>query len=181
MQNDNHNTVPDVSHDDHATPIKTPKQLITVILLALLVPTLGIVMLVIYITSGSFPAADSKLMSAEAVSERLKPIGQVAVVDANAPKVEKSGKEVTELACVSCHAVGALGAPKIGDKGSWAPRLGQGLNTLAVHAINGIRSMPARGGNPDLSDLEVARAVVYMANQSGASFKEPQSFSVAKK
>jgi cytochrome c5 len=69
--------------------------------------------------------------------------------------------------------VGALGSPKIGDKASWAPRISQGYETLVKHAIQGIRSMPARGGNPALTDTEVANAVAYMANQSGANFKAP--------
>ncbi|MDB5748660.1 MAG: cytochrome, partial [Massilia sp.] len=55
----------------------------------------------------------------------------------------------------------------------WTARLAQGYDTLVKHAIEGIRAMPAKGGNPDLDNLEVERAVVYMANQSGATFKEP--------
>jgi len=61
----------------------------------------------------------------------------------------------------------------MGDNGVWAARIGQGYDTLVKHAIEGIRDMPAKGGNPDLDDVEVARAVVYMANKSGASFKAP--------
>jgi cytochrome c5 len=78
---------------------------------------------------------------------------------------------VVKGVCSACHAVGALGAPKIGDKSAWAPRISQGYDTLVKHAIQGIRSMPARGGNAALTDGEVANAVAYMANQSGASFK----------
>ena len=95
--------------------------------------------------------------------------------DPNAPKVEKSGKEVVDAVCSACHGTGALGAPKIGDKAAWAPHLGEGLDHLAQNAIKGIRQMPPRGGNPDLSDTEVTRAVAFMANQSGAKFKEPAS------
>jgi cytochrome c5 len=67
--------------------------------------------------------------------------------------------------------VGALGSPKIGDKGAWGPRISQGYETLVKHAIAGLRAMPARGGNAELTDVEVARAVAFMANQSGASFQ----------
>ena len=88
-------------------------------------------------------------------------------------KVEKTGKEIVETVCAACHASGALGAPKIGDKGAWAKHIGGGLDHLKQLAIKGNGAMPARGGNPDLSDIEVTRAIVYMANQSGASFKEP--------
>jgi cytochrome c5 len=63
-----------------------------------------------------------------------------------------------------------MGSPKIGDKSAWEPRIAQGYETLIKHAIEGIRMMPARGGNPDLTDGEVASAVAYMANQAGAKF-----------
>jgi cytochrome c5 len=72
-----------------------------------------------------------------------------------------------------CHTAGLMNAPKIGDKGQWAPRIAQGYDVLVSHAINGIRSMPARGGNPALTDGEIANAVANMANASGASFKAP--------
>src|SRR5262249_55726467 len=69
------------------------------------------------------------------------------------------------------------GAPKVGDKAVWAPVVKKGYATLVKHAIEGFEEpgkvMPAKGGVPDLADIEVERAVVYMANQSGASFKEP--------
>jgi hypothetical protein len=61
----------------------------------------------------------------------------------------------------------------VGDAGSWSARIAQGYDTVLKHAIEGLRAMPAKGGNPDLDDVEVARAVVFMANQSGAKFKEP--------
>ena len=98
---------------------------------------------------------------------------QVEVTDPNAPKVEKSGKEIVDAVCSACHATGALNAPKIGDKAAWAPHFGAGLDHLTQNAIKGVRQMPPRGGSPDLTDIEIARAVAYMANQSGANFKEP--------
>jgi cytochrome c5 len=78
-----------------------------------------------------------------------------------------------QAVCAACHASGALNAPKIGDGAVWGKIATQGLDKMIDHAINGIRQMPARGGSTNLSDLEVARAVVYMANQSGQKFKEP--------
>jgi cytochrome c5 len=66
-----------------------------------------------------------------------------------------------------------MNAPKIGDKGQWAPRIAQGYDLLINHAINGIRAMPAKGGNPALSDGEIANAVANMANASGANFTAP--------
>ena len=100
--------------------------------------------------------------------------------NAHAQAAERSGKDVVDATCASCHATGEKGAPKIGDKGAWAKHIGGGLEHLTQNAIKGIRQMPARGGNPDLSDIEVTRAIVYMANQSGASFKEPEAKPAAK-
>ena len=161
------------SHEAPSSPIKTPKQLIIVVTLAFVVPIAVIVMLSQLITTGLNTSKEEVAASEAAIAARLKPIGQVEVTDPNAPKVEKSGKEVVDAVCSACHASGALGAPKIGDKASWAPHLGGGLDHLVQNAIKGVKQMPPRGGNPDLSDIEVARAVAYMANQSGANFKEP--------
>jgi cytochrome c5 len=98
-----------------------------------------------------------------------------AFKDANAPKVLQSGQAVYNAVCVACHGTGAAGAPKIGDAGAWSARIAQGYDTLVQHAVQGIRAMPAKGGNPDLDNIEVARAVAYMANQAGAKFKEPEA------
>ncbi len=163
----------EVHLEEHSSPIKTPKQLIIVILLAFLVPIILIVMLSQLVTTGINVAKTNPALSDEAVAARLKPVGQVEVTDPNAPKVEKSGKEIVDVMCSACHATGALNAPKIGDKAAWAARLRAGLAGLTQSAIKGVRQMPPRGGSPDLSDADVARAVAYMANQSGANFKEP--------
>jgi cytochrome c5 len=88
---------------------------------------------------------------------------------------ERSGKETVQAVCSRCHASGANGAPKIGDKAAWSPRASQGLASLTQHALEGIRKMPPHGGNPSLSDLEIARAVTYMVNQSGGKWVEPAS------
>ena len=69
-----------------------------------------------------------------------------------------TGKEVVDKVCSSCHATGVNGAPKIGDKEAWSNRASQGLSNLTTHALEGIRNMPAHGGHPELSDLEIARA-----------------------
>ena len=160
-------------NEEHSSPIKTPKQLIIVIVLSFLVPITLIVILSQLLTTGINADKDHPVMSAEAVAARIKPVGLVEVTDPNAPKVEKTGKEISDAVCGACHATGALNAPKIGDKAAWGKKIGEGLDRLTKDAIKGIRQMPPRGGNPDLSDLEVGRAVAYMANQSGANFKEP--------
>ena len=77
--------------------------------------------------------------------------------------------------CVACHATGAAGAPKIGDKGAWAKRIGSGLDQMLKIAITGKGAMPARGGAADLSDGDLARAIAHMANLSGGKLKEPAS------
>lgn len=159
--------------EEHDSPIKTPKQLITVVVLSFLVPIGLIVLLSQLLTTGLKTGDKTAAMSDEAVAARLKPVGQVSVTDPNAPKVEKSGKEVVESACAACHASGALGAPKIGDKAAWGRPIATGLPGLTQNAIKGVKQMPPRGGNPDLTDTEIARAIVFMANQSGGNLQEP--------
>lgn len=159
---------------EHSSPIKTPKQLIIVVLLAFLVPIALIVMLTQLVTGSVGFGKDHPGMSDEAIAKRLKPVGDVVIADTIAPKAEKNGQQVVEATCAACHATGALNAPKIGDKAAWGKLIQVGQGKITQEAINGIRQMPARGGNPDLTDIEFARAVAYMANQAGANWKEPE-------
>lgn len=80
------------------------------------------------------------------------------------------GKTVYDTACFACHAAGVAGAPKMGDKAAWAPRIKQGLDVMKTHALQGFTGksgvMPAKGGRTDLADADVASAVAYMVNQS---------------
>jgi cytochrome c5 len=163
-------------HDsEHQSLIKTPKQLITVIALAFLVPILLIVLLSQFVANMRSVDKDSPAMTPDAVAKRLKPVGDLAFADAggDAAKAPKSGEEVYKSVCTGCHASGAAGAPKFGDKNGWASRIKEGQKKLVTTAIKGEGAMPPRGGGADLSDLEVERAVVYMANQAGGKFKEP--------
>jgi cytochrome c5 len=93
--------------------------------------------------------------------------------EAKSQHADRTGKEVVESVCAACHATGAQGAPKIGDVQAWSKRASQGLTALTQHAINGIRQMPAHGGNPNVTDFEIERAVTYMVNQSGGTWAEP--------
>lgn len=162
-------------HSEHASLIKTPKQLILVVVLSFVVPIIVFLLLSQLVTTGSKIPATSHAMSEAAIAERIKPVAEIGeIADPNAPRVERSGMEIATTVCAACHTTGALNAPKMGDKNVWAARIATGLDKMIVNATKGIRQMPARGGNPNLSDTEVARAVVYMANQSGANFKEPQ-------
>ena len=159
-------------HEAHSSFIKTPQQLIMVVLLAFVVPILGIVMLVNLVVNR--PHADPAALSPDAVAARIQPVGKVEFGAAGAaPGAPRSGEEIVKSVCGACHLTGAAGAPKVGENAAWAPRLKGGLNGMLANAIKGVKAMPPRGGGADLSDYELARAIVYMANQSGASLKEP--------
>jgi cytochrome c5 len=163
------------AHNEHQSFIRTPKQLITAVAGFFLVIVIGIILLVTFVTNKPLAGAGTESQSAQAVAARVRPVAEegFTLKDVNAPKVLQSGQAVFTAVCSACHATGAAGAPKAGDSAAWGPRIAQGYDTLVQHALQGIRAMPAKGGNPDLDDVEVARAVVYMANQSGAKFKEP--------
>jgi cytochrome c5 len=167
----------DANHSEHQSFIRTPKQLIAAVAGFFLVIVIGIILLVAFATNHRLTGAGAETQSADAVASRLKPVADEGFVlkDANAPKVLQNGQAVYTAVCVACHGTGAAGAPKVGDAGAWTARIAQGYDTLVQHAVQGIRAMPAKGGNPDLDDLEVARAVVYMVNQGGAKFKEPEA------
>lgn len=81
-----------------------------------------------------------------------------------------SGQEVYSKTCVACHGTGVTGAPKIGDKSDWGPRIAQGKETLYTHALNGFQGkkgvMPPKGGNTALADSDVKAAVDYMVAQA---------------
>jgi cytochrome c5 len=164
------------AHHEHQAGIRTPKQLVAAVVAGFLVPIITIVLLVQYVANEEKVGAGSTSQSPDAIAARLRPVADegYTLKDANAPKTLQAGDAVFKAVCSACHATGAAGAPKVGDNAAWAPRISQGYATLAEHAIKGIRAMPAKGGNPDLDDVEVERAVVYMANQSGAKFKEPE-------
>ncbi len=163
-------------HEGHESPIKTPKQLITVVAIAFLAPIAIIVLLSQFVANMRHIDPNSAEMAHDAVAKRLKPVGDVAFAESGtgaAAAGPKSGEDVFKAVCSACHASGAAGAPKLGDKSDWAQRIKKGDKMLIRTAIKGIRAMPPRGGAADLSDLEVARAVVFMANKAGANFKDP--------
>ena len=118
-----------------------------------------------------------------AISERLAPVGKVAVSGQDnsalapaqpakpaAAAADLPGDQVYNSACVACHGQGLAGAPKMGDKAAWAPRIAQGMPTLYKHAIDGFQGkaglMPAKGARADLSDKSVSASVDYMVGAS---------------
>ena len=138
---------------------------------------------------GSRSMKDDPAMSAEAVAKRLAPVAKI-VIDPNAPATPAApaapaattasvavtapppaaktasageGKATYEKVCFACHATGAMGAPKFGNKADWAPRIAKGKDALHASALHGKGAMPAKGGNPGLSDADVMAAVDYMA------------------
>jgi cytochrome c5 len=178
------------SHDpdhieEHSSFIKTPKQLIVVILLAFLVPVMAIVLLAMLVTTGGFDA-DHPAMSDEAIAQRIKPVGRVTLGDpsaapaaapaaaaapagAPAPSAAAAaapaagdGKAIYEKVCAVCHAAGVAGAPKTGDKAAWAPRIKLGMEALYASSIKGKGAMPPKGGAAQLSDAEIKAAVDHL-------------------
>ena len=91
----------------------------------------------------------------------------------------QSGENTYKQVCASCHGAGVLNAPKFGDKAKWAPLIAEGQVTLTAHAYFGVRGMPPKGGNPNLSVEGFADALVYMVNNSGGKWTSPDVKTVA--
>jgi len=165
--------------EQHGNMIKNPKQLIVMVFAAFFIPLIVILLLLTYADSGK---THSAIPDSEATLKIIKPVAHLNFVDASAPKVLKTGEAVYQSVCASCHASGAAGAPKFEDKAAWSNRVSKGYDSLMTSALKGKNAMPARGGaSPDdISDFEIARAVVYMANASGGNLKEPKEPQAAK-
>ena len=172
--------------EEHSSLIKTPKQLVIVIVLAFAVPITLIAMIASLVMSGTGVEKGSPAMSEEAIAKRLRPVGEVAI-DPNQPKPEATapvavaavpaptaaaqpgakadtgkGKAIYDSACTVCHAAGVAGAPKAGDKTAWAPRLKTSMDALYAASLKGKNAMPPKGGNLSLPDADVKAAVDYM-------------------
>ena len=158
-------------HDSHSSFIKTPKQLVVTIVLAFLVPILGIVLIVQLVTH--HPGADPNALTPESVAARIQPVGRIEFGAPTAAAGARSGEAIVKATCATCHQAGVANAPKIGDAQQWAPRIKEGLKGMLANAVKGKGAMPPRGGDASLTDDEMARAIVFMANQSGGKLKEP--------
>lgn len=178
--------------EEHASPIKTPKQLIIVVALAFLVPITLIAVLASLVTGGADLSKGNPALSSEEIAKRIKPVGEVAI-DASQPKPAPAapaaavaatapapipaaapagaakadagkGKTVYDSTCMACHAAGVANAPKTGDKAAWAPRLKAGVEALYASSLKGKNAMPPKGGNLSLADADVKAAVDYMVS-----------------
>jgi cytochrome c5 len=168
------------AHDQHESFIKTPQQLVLVIVLSFVVPIVGILLLVQLVLSGH--RVDPQALTPESISARIQPVGRLEIgTPAAAPAQQQAaakpgatpqkagpadGKAVYDKVCFACHQQSVAGSPKLGDKEAWAPRLKQGMDVLVQSVLKGKGAMPPRGGNPSLSDAEARAAVDFMVTQS---------------
>ena len=164
-----------IHEEDHTGPIKNPKQLLIAVFFSFVVPIFAIIALVYYVVSDAKPAAGTVNME-KSIAQRLQKVGSVEIRDAN--RELKGGEAVYNAQCAVCHAAGVAGAPKFGDIGLWAPRINTGYEALLTSALKGKGAMAAQGGG-DFEDLEIARAVVHMANASGGKFDAPKAATVS--
>ena len=174
--------------EEHESLIKTPQQLIVVVVLAFLIPVLSIIMIAELATGGLKFDPKSSVMSDAAVAERLKPVGSAYVGDvpasaagadvkaASGGAVQTAsgpakaggavdGKALYQSVCTACHGAGIAGAPKTGDKAVWKPRIALGKEALYASAIKGKNAMPPKGGAAAASDAEIKAAVDYLISQ----------------
>jgi cytochrome c5 len=138
---------------------------------------LAVLAIILVITATSLTSDISESAPEAVLIENIKPVGQVyvagesepepepaAVADAGAAAEPKSGEEIYNGTCVSCHGTGAAGAPKVGDAAAWAPRIAQG--NLLANATNGLNAMPPKGLCMACSEADLQAAIDYMVSQS---------------
>jgi cytochrome c5 len=176
--------------EEHSSPIKTPGQLIAVVVASFLVPIALISIFAHLVTGGAHTGKDSPTLSDDAIAQRLKPVGEL-VVDPNQPPPAPAapvnvaaiaaptpgkaapaaggdtakGESIFNTTCTACHSTGAAGAPKIGDKTAWGPRLKDGMPAVYAFAMKGKGAMPPKGGNASLSETDVKAAVDFMVSK----------------
>lgn len=176
------------NNEESSSGIETPKQLITVVLCAFVFPITIIVLLAQYASGGISPDNSDPALSKEVVAKRLKPVGSLVLTNSlpqagsaqnkktgsvksmTPPSVVSGGpgkiETIYSASCSACHASGAAGAPKLGDKKAWAPRIKSGSEILYNSAIKGKKAMPPKGGNVSLSNEDVKAVVDYMVSKA---------------
>ncbi len=172
----------------HLTPSDRTFMKQFAIMIAMLGGTAVVLIIIGTLVWSTLPKEDNHAQVRQA-GERITPVGAVyagntgraamEAAKASASKAAASqvayggttdGKTIFGKLCTTCHSTGAAGAPKITDKAAWAPRLKQGIDTLVKHAINGYTGpdgnhMPAKGGNPALTDAQIEATVKWMVSQ----------------
>ena len=162
------------NHEEGDSFVKTPQQLIVVVLLALILPIIIILLLASYVVNGKRPGAGTETNTPQSIASRIQPVaGHVLKVPGDLSKL-KSGQEVYTANCATCHKEGTVGSPKFGDVAAWAPRLKTGFDALWNSALKGKGNMAAQSGG-DWDDIEIGRAVAYMANAAGGKFDDPKA------
>ena len=143
-----------------------------------LMGALAVFAILLVIVAGKLTSDVSDYKPQEIVLENIKPVGQVYIAGESEPEAApaadtavassgpKSGEEIYNSSCVSCHGTGAAGAPKLGDAAAWAPRIAAGMDALLANAINGLNAMPPKGLCMACSDDEMQGAVEYMVENS---------------
>ena len=161
------------AHEEHESFIKTPQQLIVIVVLSFVV-FVGVAVLVAQFVQSGYKGLDTA--NPEIIAKAIQPVARVELGEAESASAgPKTGSQIYKAACAACHDAGAAGAPKLGDNAAWGSRIATGLEALVSSAVNGKGAMPAKGGNSALTEAEITRAVAYMANESGANFAEPKA------
>ncbi len=153
-------------------------------LLGVLVAITFVLFVLAQMVAAQVPTEDTAEMQAkmlakkDALVERISPVGQLVVAGdsgstggtTQVASAAVDGKATYDTTCAVCHVAGVAGAPKLGDKAAWVPRIAQGIDTLYQHAINGYQGtagfMPAKGGNASLADDAIKAAVDHMVKES---------------
>jgi cytochrome c5 len=143
-----------------------------------LMGALAVFAIILVIVAGKLTSDVSDYKPDEIVLENIKPVGQVYIAGESEPEAApaadtavassgpKSGEEVYNGACVSCHGTGAAGAPKLGDAAAWAPRIATGMDSLLANATNGLNAMPPKGLCMACSEAELQAAIEYIVENS---------------
>lgn len=131
-------------------------------------PVVGLLAAAVMAGCGKAPELDG-----ERTATLIQPVARLEVQRVQVAAGNRTGAEIYQALCTSCHAAGLLAAPKTGEAGDWTDRIALGFDAMVASVIDGKGAMPARGGGADLTDTEVARAVAYLLNTAGGDFTEP--------
>lgn len=131
-------------------------------------PVIGALAVAVVAGCGKAPEVDY-----EVTASLIQPVARVEIQRVTVAAGNRTGEQIYQALCTSCHAAGLLAAPKTGDAADWADRMAQGFEANVASVINGKGAMPARGGGADLTDTEVERAVAYLMNTAGGDYTEP--------